>query len=187
MKQPTFLAALKFVSHAMAKRDVRSYLNGVLVEIEENQTTLVATDGYRLAVAVLEGGGKASQIILKTESVKSILSAAPCLDDVNISVSGHSAALRIGAQVLNFEGIEAKYPDWRRVCLARPEPTELIGFNSEYMAQAFAALSKVANRKHKGVKMHLRGPNSNVKLEAGLAEDFPGLSEAYCIIVPMRL
>jgi DNA polymerase-3 subunit beta len=37
------------VAHAMAKDDVRDYLNGVYIEIEGGDITFVATDGHRLA------------------------------------------------------------------------------------------------------------------------------------------
>ena len=45
-----FISALKFVSHAMAKNEVRYYLNGELLEsVNQDSIRLVATDGYRLA------------------------------------------------------------------------------------------------------------------------------------------
>jgi len=45
-------SALRRVSHAMAKKDVRYYLNGMLIDVNpsERTLTLVATDGHRLAM-----------------------------------------------------------------------------------------------------------------------------------------
>lgn len=49
-----FQKDLKAVAHAMADRDIRYYLNGVLIECNGSQTRLVATDGYRLHAVVQE-------------------------------------------------------------------------------------------------------------------------------------
>jgi len=42
----------------MAQQDIRYYLNGLLMVVEEGQLKLVATDGHRLAYASREVEGK---------------------------------------------------------------------------------------------------------------------------------
>src|SRR5512146_24877 len=42
---------LLLVHYAMAQQDIRYYLNGVLLVIEDNQLKVVATDGHRLSYA----------------------------------------------------------------------------------------------------------------------------------------
>src|SRR5690606_188155 len=42
---------LGLVQYAMAQQDIRYYLNGLLMVVEEGQLKLVATDGHRLAFA----------------------------------------------------------------------------------------------------------------------------------------
>src|SRR3954471_7767550 len=44
---------LGLVQYAMAQQDIRYYLNGLLMVVEEKQLKLVATDGHRLAYASL--------------------------------------------------------------------------------------------------------------------------------------
>lgn len=45
---------LKSVSYAMAKNEIRYYLDGVLIEHNGAETRLVATDGHRLHAALIE-------------------------------------------------------------------------------------------------------------------------------------
>lgn len=188
MKQSTFLAALKMVTHAAALRDIRYYLNGVCFDFEGQTLTLVGTDGHRLAVAVLECETMPkSQVILDNNAVKQLLSLPKNTGDVLFVQEGNTLRITIAGQVLVFAGIEGRFPDWRRVVTGTEEATVSIGVNADYMSQAFASLAKVANRKYHGVKMNLRGSNCSIRLDAGLADDFPGLTEAYCIIMPMRL
>lgn len=187
MLQNTFQAALKMVAHAAAKKDIRYYLNGAHLEFSAKGLFVVATDGHRLAVAGVEGEFADAAITLGHDAIKQILAVGKSGGEVRVEVVGDAAKVSIGGQVLQFNGVGGKYPDWRRVVHAEPEATTVVGVNAEYMGQAMSALSKVANRKYQGVRIHLRGPNNSLKLEAGLAGDFPGMSEAYCIVMPMRL
>ena len=41
------------VQYAMAQQDIRYYLNGLLLLMEENHLKVVATDGHRLAFALM--------------------------------------------------------------------------------------------------------------------------------------
>ena len=60
VSREVFGALIEKVRFAMAQQDVRYYLNGLLVEVEENQLKAVATDGHRLAlgVSMLSTGNK---------------------------------------------------------------------------------------------------------------------------------
>lgn len=186
MLQKTFQAALKMVHHAAGKKDVRYYINGVHLEFSSCGLYLVASDSHRVAVASIEGVFEPGEITLSHDAVKQLLALPKSAGDAVCSFEGEQLVIQSG-QMLRFSDLGGKYPDWRRVIQGTPEATTVIRVNAEYLAQACAALSKVANAKYRGVKIHLRGPNNSLKLEADLAGDFPGLVEAYCIVMPMRL
>src|SRR5438477_11816126 len=48
---------LGLVQYAMAQQDIRYYLNGLLMVVDEGQLRLVATDGHRLAYAAMPLAG----------------------------------------------------------------------------------------------------------------------------------
>src|SRR5436190_21988006 len=56
---------LGLVQYAMAQQDIRYYLNGLLMIVEDGQLKLVATDGHRLAYAAtsLVGGLPRQEVI----------------------------------------------------------------------------------------------------------------------------
>lgn len=100
-----FQKDLKAVAHAMADRDIRYYLNGVLVECNGHQTRLVATDGHRLHAVVQE-------------------TTAPIVDPVSFIVPADMVKLCIKAKqprgtkedaviylTFNAGKIEARLPD----------------------------------------------------------------------------
>src|SRR6267143_77953 len=54
LSQKALRRLLGLVQYAMAQQDIRYYLNGLLVVVEDRQLKLVATDGHRLAYASLK-------------------------------------------------------------------------------------------------------------------------------------
>ena len=60
LPQKALRRLLGLVQYAMAQQDIRYYLNGLLMVVEEGSLKLVATDGHRLAFASLKLGGRAA-------------------------------------------------------------------------------------------------------------------------------
>lgn len=197
MKQADFTAALKMVSHAAALKDIRYYLNGVRLEWDGLLLSMIGTDGHRMAVAQLQYGEKLLEhpkcVTVPPAQVKLLLSAPKTTGDAELNFSAEDRAeISIGCQAFSIQGVGGKYPDWRRVGPEKAVPSladsavSSIGFKAPYMAEACAALAKVANKKYQGVKLLLSGPSQAMRLEAGLAGDHPSLVNAYAIIMPMR-
>src|SRR3972149_2870942 len=92
------------VQYAMAQQDIRYYLNGMLMVVEEGELKLIATDGHRLAFATKEVGDKE---LLRQEVIlprKTVLELAKLLaeneDPVAIEVSATQASFAVGRVVL---------------------------------------------------------------------------------------
>jgi DNA polymerase-3 subunit beta len=85
--QKLLKSLLGLVQYAMAQQDIRYYLNGLLMVVEEGQLKLVATDGHRLAYASREVGGKnlsKQEVILPR---KTIIELSKLLEDSDDSVT----------------------------------------------------------------------------------------------------
>ena len=54
LEQRALRRLLGLVQYAMAQQDIRYYLNGLLMVVEDASLKLVATDGHRLALATLK-------------------------------------------------------------------------------------------------------------------------------------
>ncbi|OEY66137.1 DNA polymerase III subunit beta [Marinobacter sp. X15-166B] len=110
---------LDATAFAMAQQDVRYYLNGLLLEVDQNHVRTVATDGHRLAMAYMEvpmGCPEVRQVIVPR---KGVLELARLLDNVETPVTlvigdNHLRAT-VGAYTFTSKLIEGKFPDYNRV------------------------------------------------------------------------
>ena len=110
---------IELVQYAMAQQDIRYYLNGLLMVIEDGTMKLVATDGHRLAFA--------SEAVVGTESMKqevilprkTVLELGKLLQDsgdpVQIELSASQARFRFDSVVLVSKLVDGKFPDYTRV------------------------------------------------------------------------
>jgi DNA polymerase-3 subunit beta len=117
--QKLLKSLLGLVQYAMAQQDIRYYLNGLLMVIEEGFLKLVATDGHRLAYVSRETGFKE---LPKQEAIlprKTILELSKLLNDsddpVTIELSASQAKFSFGEILMVSKLVDGKFPDYTRV------------------------------------------------------------------------
>src|SRR5207249_2206294 len=117
--QKMLKSLLGLVQYAMAQQDIRYYLNGLLMVIEDGQLKLVATDGHRLAYASREVGGKnlpKQEVILPRKTIIELSKLLEDSDDqVAIELSSAQAKFKFGNVVLVSKLVDGKFPDYGRV------------------------------------------------------------------------
>lgn len=192
-EQRLFIEALRFVSHCAAIKDVRYYLNGVHFELSPTRLTIVATDGNRMAMAEIVGsfGDAAGAITIKGSDIKFILSAIKAVKgEVVIGVGADTFSIEAtGVQRLNFQALDGRFPDWRRVMpQGEPEATTAFCVNSVYLAEAAKACDRLSG-KYSGAKIELRGPTRSMWVQPDILTEFAedGLERAGVVVMPMRL
>src|SRR5712675_2854470 len=116
--QKLLKSLLGLVQYAMAQQDIRYYLNGLLMVVEEGQLKLVATDGHRLAYASI----KLPADLPRQEVIvprKTVLELAKLLtesdDEVSIELAATQAAFTFGTIELVSKLVDGKFPDYTRV------------------------------------------------------------------------
>lgn len=156
----TFCAALQFVRHASAVKDVRYYLKGVFLEFRApNLLTVVGLDGHRMAVVELQTDEHEldASFLVASEDVVKILALYKKSPGTVTFYAAEKGALGVvsGDSLATFPVIDGKFPEWRRV-LPAGEPTATPGFwNPDYLADltmAAASLQKGA-RPYPGVEV----------------------------------
>lgn len=141
---------------AMAQQDVRYYLNGLMLETDDNCLRAVATDGHRLALceveAEIEPVDFRQQVILPRKGVQELLRL--------LSDSEAVSTLRLGANHLQatVDGIrltskliDGKFPDYQRVIPREGERIILADRNLLRAALNRAAI--LSNEKYRGVRL----------------------------------
>ena len=160
---------LGLVQYAMAQQDIRYYLNGLLMVVEEGQLKLVATDGHRLAYAATELVGKLprQEVIVPRKTVLELSKLLADNDEeVNIEISATQAAFRFGAIELVSKLIDGKFPDYTRVI-----PTghkNKLQVDRESLRQALLRAAILSNEKFRGVRWVLT--DGSLKIVSSNAE-----------------
>lgn len=156
LTQETLKNMISQVQYSMATQDIRYYLNGLLLQVEDNQLRLVATDGNRLAFS-------ASQIdaqLAKTEVIlprKTVLELNKLLnqpnDEITVELLGNQVRFICNGTVIVSKVINGKFPDYNRVI-----PLDNDKIFSISRTELLAALDRsaiLANDKIRGVKLFL--------------------------------
>ena len=144
---------------AMARQDVRYYLNGLLLEVTPQQVKAVATDGHRLAVAQLdaETGVEESKSIIIPR--KGVIELARLLtgEDVELKVRVGTNAVQMTIDDVRFSSklIDGKFPDYGRVVPDVEQCDKRLSMDRESLRQCLVRASVLSSDKHRTVRLTL--------------------------------
>jgi DNA polymerase-3 subunit beta len=169
LEQKALRRLLSLVQYAMAQQDIRYYLNGLLMVVEDGSLKLVATDGHRLAFAALKTGVQLprQEVIVPR---KTVLELGKLLADsdapVKIEIAATQASFSFGTIELVTKLIDGKFPDYTRVI-----PTShknRMQAAREPLRQALLRAAILSNEKFRGVRWVLG--DGSLKLVSSNAE-----------------
>lgn len=158
MPQKELKRLLQLVQYSMAQQDIRYYLNGLLLILEDNQIKVVATDGHRLSYAA----GMLQQQQTKREVIvprKAILELAKQLsesnDDVEIELFSNQVKFQFAAIELVSKIIDGKFPDYSRVIPTNYQKHIIL--DREALLHTLQRAAILSNEKFRGVRWMLTG------------------------------
>src|SRR5687767_5152679 len=169
LEQKALRRLLGLVQYAMAQQDIRYYLNGLLMVVEDGSLKLVATDGHRLAYAALKLGAQLprQEVIVPR---KTVLELGKLLADsdapVKIEIAATQASFSFGNVDLVSKLIDGKFPDYTRVI-----PTghkNRLQVQREPLRQALSRAAILSNEKFRGVRWVLA--DGSLKIVSSNAE-----------------
>ena len=147
---------LRSVEFAMAQQDIRYYLNGMLLVVDQGTLQAVATDGHRLSWASINVAGEFArqEVILPRKTVLELGKLLADVDDpVTIDILATQVRFRFANVELVSKVVDGKFPDYNRVIptghtkkieLARPE-----------LLAALQRAAILSNEKFRGVRIVL--------------------------------
>ena len=154
VKAVDLLKALETVRRAMAKDDVRYYLDGALF----TDSRIVATDGHRLSIAPLSPTltvAPAADAIVPRGTVLTLiklLKAAPS-NDVTFARSDKFVSWTGAGWVLSSHIVDGRYPDIDRVMPCGG--TVRVVFDVKRIQDTLKALKPMLNAKYSGIVLDL--------------------------------
>lgn len=146
---------------AMAQQDVRYYLNGLLLEMDNGVLRAVATDGHRLAMCEQTDGVDGSddfQIIIPR---KAVLELGRMLEEndreILIEVGSNNVQIVMDETVFTSKLIDGKFPDYQKVV---PDSSDkMVTVDRDIMKQALHRTSILSNEKYRGIRFNFSSNN----------------------------
>ncbi len=156
LPQKALRALLLLVQYAMAQQDIRYYLNGMLLVVEDGLLKAVATDGHRLAYANISTQQKTErqEVILPRKAVQELVKLLSDTDDeVTIGIAASQARFELGPVVLVTKVVDGKFPDYTRVIPTANKHT--FSLPRLTLQQALQRVAILSNEKFRGVRWTL--------------------------------
>lgn len=151
------LNALRAVALASADKDIRYYLNGVLLELTPSGTFLVATDGHRLHALRLsyEPWCAPARVVIPAAAIKSVVRGVKGNSMIEVSISDDlkSGQFEVGEFCEKWTAIDGRFPDWRRALPSDPKANgPLLSLAARYLTDAEKAASLLTDTKRPSVQ-----------------------------------
>ena len=144
---------------AMARQDVRYYLNGLLLEVSPQRIRTVATDGHRLAVAQHEtttGFEESKSIIVPRKGVLELARLLSGEDaELRIRVGTNAVQMTIGDIRFSSKLIDGKFPDYGRVIPDTEQCDKQLSMDRDSLRQCLLRTSVLSSDKHRTVRIAL--------------------------------
>ena len=170
------LAWLKAVMLAAGKKDVRYYLNGVMVRNGE----VAATNGHMALIIKSDDIKSDGQYIIDNDTLKMIVTSHKGIKGAN-RVEVIDSMTTTGSSKISITPVDSKFPDVNRVI---PQETsgEIAHFNYEYLLVCQKANKEFVDRKNVYVKLQHNG-QAGAKFES---ED-EDLNKLIGVVMPLRV
>lgn len=153
-----FLQLLQSTHFAMSQQDVRVFLNGLLLEVEPNQLTAVATDGHRMAISRLsfDCGQQSQKLLIPRKGILEVMRLLGHIADEKITISAGKNHFKLKTSQYSFVSklIESKFPPYSK---AIPKAQDKhIWIDKEQLKRALSRMTILANEKSRAVLLELQ-------------------------------
>ena len=157
LPQNLFKSLLDRTAFAMARQDVRYYLNGVMLEVQKDRLRSVATDCHRLAlcdVAIAVPAEEKKQLIIPRKGVHELARlVGESEKEMEIVMSKNHVRVILDELIFTSKLIDGKYPDYDKVI---PEISETpVLAQRELLKVNLSLASILSSEKYRGVKLSL--------------------------------
>jgi len=164
MQAGQFKKALDKTMFCMANQDIRYYLNGLMLDIFNQQLKLVASDGHRLSIyedKIEQETGMEMRIIIPRKGAAELLRL---LDDdeleIQIEFSRNNIRVLIDNLIFSAKLVDSKYPDFNKVF--DQDFNSPIHVQKQLLKEALTRVAILSNEKFRGVEFVIDGDNLQI-------------------------
>ncbi len=142
--------------YAMALQDVRYYLNGLLLELDQDHVRAVASDGHRLAWCEAELGEPVAglrQPILPRKGVQELFRLLEGEEPITLHLTANAIRIELPDSVFSAKLIDGRYPDYRRVF--PQEVNRVLTCDRQALKEAISRVSILSNEQYRGIRLDI--------------------------------
>lgn len=152
-----FKKLLGKTAFCMALQDVRHFLNGLLLEIENDRLQAVASDGHRMAMygeTLSDVVGASKRVIVPRKSITELHRLlAESERQIKVQIASNSFCVRSGDIVFSTKLVDGKYPDYKGSVPA--SVTRVIGIGKHVFREALSRAAILSNERFKGIRLDI--------------------------------
>ncbi|MEO8747833.1 MAG: DNA polymerase III subunit beta [Rhodanobacter sp.] len=148
---------MEHTAFAMANQDVRYYLNGMLLDLQEHTLRCVATDGHRLAMKETQLQTTVStrrQIIIPRKGVNELVGLLESGSGlVELEFGRNHLRVHRGDVTFTTKLIDGRFPDYEAVIPLSADKTAVL--ERDVLRGALQRAGILSNEKYRGVRLEL--------------------------------
>lgn len=145
---------------ALTQNDVRFFLNGLLLELDSQSISVVATDGHRMAISryMIQQNLQHHRLLIPRKGIQELLRLLPHIEDENVSISAGKNHFKFVSQHYTFISklIESRFPAYAKV-IPRDQD-KLVIIDRELLKRALSRIMILANEKLRAITLFIQ-PN----------------------------
>jgi len=162
LPEADFKRLLEKVSFSMANQDVRYYLNGLLLEFEDNIIHAVSTDGHRLAISDYQSldseniNIKPFKIIVPRKGILELIRLLDSNSELPVNLQISDNHIRVQKNGIRFTSklIDGKYPDYQAAIPTNS--THNLELDRDQFKDTLARVAILSNEKFRGIRIRLK-------------------------------
>jgi len=156
IEQSVLKEMLALTSFAVSLDETRYILNGIMFKISQNNLTLIATDGKRLAIIerkLKQNTEKDLQIIVPLKTIQELNRNLQDDGELSVLLGNNQALFDLGAAVIISRLIEGEFPDYQQVI--PPAAENKINVNRENFLLAVKRAALLSTPDYQAVKLEV--------------------------------
>jgi DNA polymerase-3 subunit beta len=145
---------------ALTQNDVRFFLNGLLLELDSQSISVVATDGHRMAISrcLIQQNNQHHRLLIPRKAIQELLRLLTHIEDENVFISAGKNHFKFVSQQYTFVSklIESRFPVYTKV-IPRDQDKHVI-IDRELLKRSLSRIMILANEKLRAITLFIQ-PN----------------------------